>query len=285
MTLSLRHPTQATGVEVSGIDVSRPLPDETVVELRKVWLEKTVLVLPGQNLAPQDLIRFTTRFGVPLVYTRAENSLAGYPEILVLSNIKENGCLIGSPASGRYWHTDGHFLRKPPAASFLYAREAPTEGGDTHFANMVAAYAQLPEATRRRIDGRRVIISRVQSRPYNYPNKPPVTEAERAAWPDMPQPMVRTHPETGRRALYVGGNVPWRIQGMAEEESAPLITGLQDFATQPEFVYIHRWRVGDLVVWDNRSSMHRATAYDETSSRRLMYRTTIEGEEPFFSAD
>jgi len=283
MTLSLYPLSPNVGVQAHGVDLGQPIIPETVADLRRAWLDASVLLFRDQALTPGDLVRVTRLFGEPLVYTRAENELRGHPEVLVLSNLKQNGRPIGSPASGRYWHTDGHFLQVPPAASLLYAMEVPPVGGDTHFASMVAAYAALPDMVRLRINGRRVIISRVQSRPYNYPSKPPVTDAERAAWPDMPQPLVRTHPETGRRALYVGGNVPWRIEGMPEEESAPLITELQSFAVRPEFQYTHRWRVGDLIMWDNRSSLHRATAYDEVNHRRLMYRTTILGDEPFFA--
>lgn len=282
MSLSFRPLAPEIGVEASGADLSGSLPPDMIAELRRAWLDATVIVIPAQNLGPEALLRFTRAMGVPTVYTRSENALREYPEILVLSNILQDGRPIGAPASGRYWHSDGHFLQRPPAASLLYAKEIPSAGGDTHFANMVAAYRELPEPTRNRIGGLRVIISRVQSRPYNYPNKPPVTEEDRRAWPDMPQPLVRTHPETGRNALYIGGNVPWRIEGMDEPESAPLITSLQAFSIQQSFVYTHRWRVGDLVIWDNRSCIHCATAYDEVNSRRLMYRTTIEGDEPFY---
>jgi len=283
MTLSLHPLSPHVGVEARGVDLRHAVLPEIVAELRRSWLDATVLLFRDQVLTPADLVRVTRLFGEPFVYTRAENELPGHREVLVLSNLTENGRPIGSPASGRYWHTDGHFLRLPPAASLLYAVEVPPTGGDTHFANMVAAYAALPEAVRARIDGRRVVISRVQSRPYNYPNKPPVTDAERAAWPDMPQPLVRAHPETGRRALYVGGNVPWRVEGMPDEESAPLVTELQSFAVRGEFAYTHRWRAGDLVMWDNRSTLHRATVYDQVKHRRLMHRTTIVGDEPFFA--
>jgi taurine dioxygenase/putative 2-oxoglutarate oxygenase len=282
MTLCVTRLSPVLGVEVSGVDLRKPLSADVTSELRRAWLDATVLLIRNQALTPDDLLRFTRSLGKPFVYTRAENALPGYPEVLVLSNLMENGRPIGAPASGRYWHTDGHFLPEPPAASLLYSKEAPATGGDTHFANMAAAYADLPETLRQQIDGRRVVISRVQARPYHYPNKPPVTDAERAAWPDTPQPMVRTHPETGRNALYIGGDVPWRIEGMPEEESAPLLAELQSFSKQPRFVYTHRWRAGDLIVWDNRSSIHCATAYDEAGSRRLMYRTTIQGDRPFF---
>ena len=279
--LSLRPITEMIGTQVSGIDLVGPISVRDFDRIYAAWLETTILLFRHQSITPQQQIDFSRRFGELLVYTRSENALPGHPEVLVLSNLTKGGKPMGSPASGRYWHTDGHYLKCPPAASLLYGAEVPPSGGDTWFANMQAAYEALPGETKVRIDGRQIIISRVKSRPYNYPNKPAVTPEERAAWPDMPQPLVRTHPRTGRKALYVGGNVPWNVIGMAETESDTLIPELQAFATQPRFVYIHRWQAGDVILWDNRSSMHRATAYDEVNHRRLMYRTTIAGEQAF----
>ena len=281
--LKLRPLTDIVGTEVSGLDLAQPLGAADFETIRRAWLDSTILLFRGQSITPVQQVAFTLLFGELVTYGRSEHALPGHPEVLVLSNMKrDDGEPMGAPVAGRYWHTDGHFLEQPPAASFLYAVEVPANGGDTLFANMYAAYEALPEATRRRINGRRVIISRVQSRPFNYPHKPQVTTEERAAWPDMPQPLVRTHPETGRPALYVGGNVPWRIEGMPHSESDILIPELQAFATQSRFVYVHRWQAGDAILWDNRSAMHRATAYDLLNDKRLMHRTTVAGDLPFY---
>jgi alpha-ketoglutarate-dependent taurine dioxygenase len=277
---SLRPLTKHIGTEVLDLDLSKPLPAGAFDMIHQALVETCVLVIRGQRLDPVSQVAFTRLFGEPLVYTRSQNALRDHPHVLVLSNIKEDGRLLGSPASGRYWHSDGHFLKEPPAISILHGIEVPPSGGETWFASMQAAYDFLPQETKAKLHGLRVIISRVQSRPYNYPQKPPVTPEERAAWPDMPQPLVRTHPVTGRKALYIGGNVPWRIEGMAQEESAPLITGLQHFSIADHFVYIHHWQAGDVVIWDNRNSIHRATAYDETAHRRHMHRTTVMGDRP-----
>ena len=275
------HPlSPALGTEVVDLDLRQPVADADFESLHAKLVDTTVLVIRDQRLAADDLVRFTKRFGDILVYTRAANAHHTHPEVLVLSNILRDGKPIGSAESGRYWHTDGHFLEMPPAVSLLYAVELPPIGGDTWFANMFAAYDALPDETRARIEGLRVIISRVRSRPYNYPQRPPVTEEQRAAWPDMPQPLVRTHPLSGRKALYVGGNVPWLIEGMDEAESTPLITTLQAHAIQPAFAYAHAWRPGDLLVWDNRSSLHKATAYDAVAHRRHMLRTAVAGTKP-----
>ena len=195
--------------------------------------------------------------------------------MLVLSNIRVDGTLIGSPVSGRVWHSDGHYLEKPPAGSLLLAETVPPEGGDTLFANQIAAYEDLPANVKKRIAGREVVISRIQSRPYNYPDRPPPTQAERAEWPDVIQPIVRIHPVSGRPALYTGGNVPWQIIGMSRTESLALITFLQEFSVLDRYVYRHRWQPGDIIVWDNRSALHKATWYDGERYRRLMYRTTF----------
>jgi alpha-ketoglutarate-dependent taurine dioxygenase len=279
--LTFRPLTDTIGTEVIGIDLTESLSGADFDRIYQAWLDTAILLFRNQSMTPPQQIAFSQRFGELMVYTRAENALPDHPEVLVLSNLTRDGKPIGSPASGRYWHSDGHYLKRPPAASFLYGIEVPPTGGDTWFANMQAAFAALPDITKKLIDGRRVIISRVQSRPYNYPDKPPVTAEQRTAWPDMPQPLVRTHPATGRKALYVGGNVPWRVEGMPEAESNILIPELQRFATQPQFVYVHRWRSGDAILWDNRSSMHRATAYDELGHQRLMHRTTVAGDEPY----
>lgn len=279
--LSLRPLTKNIGTEVLGLDLSKPLPAQAFEMIHRALVETCVLVIRGQRLDPVAQVAFTRLFGEPLVYTRSQNALRDHPQVLVLSNVKEDGRLIGSPASGRYWHSDGHFLEEPPSISILHGIEVPPSGGETWFANMQAAYDGLPEEMKTRLHGLRVIISRVRSRPYNYPEKPPVTPEERAAWPDMPQPLVRTHPVTGRKALYIGGNVPWRIEDMAEEDSTPLITGLQQFSITQPFVYVHGWQAGDVVIWDNRSSIHRATAYDETLHRRRMHRTTVAGDKPY----
>lgn len=271
--LQLRPIKETIGTEIWGIDVTAPISAKDFDRIYQAWLDTTILLFRGQKMTQKQQIDFTRRFGEVTAFTRQQFSDAEHAEILVLSNIQKDGRPIGSPVSGRVWHSDGHYLEKPPAGSMLYAIECPETGGDTCFANMFAAYDALPEATRTRIQGLKAVISRVKSRPYNYPDRPPPTEAERAEWIDVAHPIVRPHPESGRKALYVGGNVPWSIEGMSDSESAPLITFLQEFATRPRFVYRHTWRPGDIILWDNRSALHKATPYDEANTRRLMHRT------------
>jgi taurine dioxygenase/putative 2-oxoglutarate oxygenase len=279
--LSLQPVSPALGTEVTGINLGNDVSAADFDRIYRAWIDTGLLVIRDQDITPAELTRFTRRFGEIVVYTRSENAHHELPEVLVLSNIVRDGRPIGSPASGRYWHSDGHFLEMPPSASLLYAVEIPPVGGETWFANMMDAYDDLEPALKERLDGLRVVISRVRSRPYNYPDRPPPTEEQKAAWPDMPQPLVRTHPVNGRKALYVGGNVPWLIEGMEEAESTPLVRALQQHSIQSKYVYFHEWRQGDLVVWDNRSLIHKATGYDAVNHRRHMLRTAVAGDRPF----
>ncbi|WP_255950810.1 TauD/TfdA dioxygenase family protein [Streptomyces odontomachi] len=267
--------TEGIGTEVRGVDVTGHISDRDFGRIYQAWIDTTILLIRGQHMTPAQHVAFTRRFGEVYAYTRSKFDHPEHPEILVLSNIVRDGKPIGSAYSGRVWHTDGHYLTDPPAGSMLYALKVPPVGGDTWFANMLGAYDALPQHVKERIDDLKVVISRVQSRPYNYPDRPAPTAQEIAEWPDVPQPLVRVHEESGRKAIYAGGNVPWRIEGMSEDESRPLVTFLQEFSVQPRFTYRHRWQPGDIVLWDNRSAMHQATPYDYTAHHRLMHRTTV----------
>jgi taurine dioxygenase/putative 2-oxoglutarate oxygenase len=270
--------TDGIGTEVRGVDVTKNLSDSDFERIYQAWIETAVLLLRDQKMTPDQHIEFTRRFGEVFSYTRSQFNHTEHPEILILSNLTKEGKPIGSARSGRVWHTDGHYLATPPVGSMLYAIEVPPVGGDTWYANMYSAYDALPEQVKERIDDLKVVISRLQSRPYNYPDRPAPTDQERADWVDVTHPIVRVHEVSGRKAIYAGGNVPWRIEGMSEEDSAPLVTFLQEFSLQPQFTYCHKWRVGDIVLWDNRSAMHRATYYDAAAHRRLLHRTTISGQ-------
>jgi taurine dioxygenase len=278
--MDIRRLSPALGAEVRGVDFSGTVSDAAVATLRAAWLEHGVLVIRGQRMTAAQQVGFTRRLGDPVVYTRSENAHPEHPELLVLSNVIVNGRRLGAAISGRYWHTDGHFLAAPPAGTLLCAQLVPAVGGDTWFANMTAAYEALPPAMVARLGGLRILVSRVGSLPYHYPERPALPANQRELWPDMPQPLVRTHPETGRKALYFGGIVPWQIVGMPAVESKELLEELQAFALSPPFIHAHRWEAGDAVLWDNRCIAHRATEYDMTKYSRTMYRTTIAGDPP-----
>ncbi|HSK39883.1 MAG TPA: TauD/TfdA family dioxygenase [Arenibaculum sp.] len=271
----------ALGAEIRGVDLSQPVAPQTFAAIHDAWMQHEVLVFRGQTMTPGQQIAFTRLFGELVVYTRSENALPGNAEVLVLSNVVENGRRTGAAISGRYWHVDGHFLESPPAGTLLYAREVPLVGGDTWFTSMTAAYAALPDVLKDRIAGRRLLMSRIQSLPYHYPERPPPTDEQRRQWPDVPQLLVRTHPGNGRKALFFGGIVPWRIVGMAEDESNALMAELHERTFQERFMYVHRWQAGDVLLWDNRATAHRATGFDMAAHRRTMHRTSIAGDVPF----
>jgi taurine dioxygenase/putative 2-oxoglutarate oxygenase len=278
-------PLAATlGAEVEGLDARIAPRPATMREIRAAWLRFGVLVFREQTLDPAQLVAFTRCFGEPVVYTRSENACVAQPEVLLLSNEIVGGKPLGAAISGRYWHTDGHFLTCPPAGTLLYGKAVPDAGGDTCFISMTAVYRALPARLRAEIDGRRFVMDRVQTLPFHYPQRPVPPAGQKALWPDVLQPLVRTHPETGVNALYIGGVVPWRIVGMEASRSDALMSQLHAIAfDEPRFGYRHRWRAGDLLIWDNRCLAHRATNYDMARHLRTMYRTTIVGERPFYA--
>ncbi|MDP9104822.1 MAG: TauD/TfdA family dioxygenase [Candidatus Eremiobacteraeota bacterium] len=264
---------------MTGVDLASPISDRDWAAIRAAWIDGGVLLMRDQRLTEEEHLAFARRFGRVKRYNTAGNEHARHPEILVFSNLVDGRC-SGAPMSGQYWHTDGHFLPEPPSASILYALEVPPAGGDTWFANMIKAYDALSAEAKRSIAGRRAIISRSRANIHTSPDRGPLSDEERAAWPDVTHPMARTHPISGRKALYVGAGVPWAIEGMSEEDGASLMGTLQEFAIRPEFTWRHVWRVGDVLVWDNRSVIHKATSYDAVAYPRHLHRVTIEGEVP-----
>jgi alpha-ketoglutarate-dependent 2,4-dichlorophenoxyacetate dioxygenase len=284
------HPlTRHVGAEVRGLDLKRPLEDATIAALNAAFLKHAVLVFRAQNLDDAQQIAFTTRFG-PLEDSRVRIGDAddkGPRVISDLSNLDEDGEIV-DPDSRKLkflngnllWHTDSSFKPVPAGPSFLTGRIVPPEGGDTEFADLRAAYDALPEAKRRQIDGLVAEHSLIHSRRRYGFNQ--FTEAERKHWPPVFNPLVRRHPETGRKTLFVGAHAG-RIVGMDDADGAALIDELIAFATQPEFVYAHRWTLGDLVMWDNRCCMHRGRLWDQQRYPRNVKRTTVAGIGPLLA--
>ena len=266
--------------EVCGLDLSADLDGEAAAALRALWLEKVVLVFPGQQaLTPETHLAFSRRFGRLETELKAEQLHTDHPEILVLSKVKQAGQFVGTPHGGQFWHQDLYFEKVPSAAGILHGIVVPEEdgesAGDTLFADTRAAYDALPPALKSRVDGRINRASRVKSWPLNYPDKPPLTEAQKAAYPDVFHPLVRTHPETGRKCLFVGDISAGSVEGLPEDEGDALLSNLLDFITQPRFIYRHHWRAGDVVMWDNRACIHAATPFDASKYSRHMQRTTV----------
>ena len=282
MPVRFRKVSDAIGAEILDVDLSQPMSDVTFREIQQVWFDHNILLFRDQTrLAPGHQIEFTRRLGTLETHTLPQYSHPDHPEIFIVSNVKKAGKNIGAPRSGRNWHSDGQYLKKPNDGSFLVAKEVPPEEGDTMFANMYAAYEALPPARRKEIEELKVVISRIKAYPTSYPTRPPLTDDEKARVPDVIHPLVRTHPATGRKALYVGGDVAWEIVGMPHDEGRALIKELRDYATSDPFIYRHHWREGDGILWDNRCTMHCATSFDEERYRRVMFRTTLTGSVPF----
>ncbi|WP_051630475.1 TauD/TfdA dioxygenase family protein [Afifella pfennigii] len=271
---------EALGARMVGFDLSKPLSRSDIETILKAFAEHAVLVFHGQKLEPADLSRFTRHFGPLEVHHMAELPFPDFPEVRILSNVRKDGKLIGANRAGRHWHSDLSYLDETGLATFLYCVETPPAGGNTKFADMAAAYEALPKEMKRKVDGRTAIHDRNFRYSELYPDRKPLTPEQIAAVPPSEHPLVIQHPVTGRKALFVAKDVVSHIVGMEETESRALIDALEAFATQDRFVYSHPWQVGDLVVWDNRSTLHQATPYDEAEYRRIMYRTQCKGSVP-----
>lgn len=285
MTIRIRQLSEALGAEVLDIDPAKPLDAETVAELRQAWLDHSVLLFRGVDWTPAEHIAFTRNFGdlhiMPSLGTARLVNLQAHPEIFVVSNKEADGKPLGMKRAGWGWHSDGEDKEVPNMGSMLYGVETPKVGGDTGFASTYKAYEALPQATKDLIAGKRARFSRVEMHLVNYPNLPPLTEAEKRERPDVWHPIVRTHPETLRQCLYIGR---WavEIEDMPADEGKALIDELTKHCAKPEFVYIHNWLPGDVVLWDNRCTQHCAIPYDDSKEARHMLRTTLEGDVPFF---
>jgi taurine dioxygenase len=283
-TAAARAPTviptgAALGAEISGVDL-RSIDDDGFAAIHRAWLDHLVLLFRDQRLGDDDLIAFSRRFGeldwAPVQET-GRRFVDGHPELYVVSNVVENGVAIGSLGAGEaVWHTDMSYLADPPKASMLYALEIPPNGGDTGFANMYAAYESLSDDLKRRAAGLRVKHDGTYNSGGYLRAGVTATDDPRAA-PGMLHPLVCTHPETGRRCLYLGRRRNAYIEGLALEQSETLLDEIWRYASRAEITWYNQWRVGDLVLWDNRCTMHRRDPFDPTA-RRIMHRTQIKGE-------
>jgi len=274
-------PTDAVlGAEIKGVDL-RSLDNATFEGLLAAWHRYSVVLVRGQSLSDQDLIAFSRRLGdldwAP-VQENGRRFVEGLPEIYIVSNVKVNGEAIGSLGDGEaVWHTDMSYLEMPPKASMLYALEIPPSGGNTSFCSMYAIYDALPDSLKRRIAGLQI----KHDGTYNsggYVRQGVTPTDDPRTSPGAVHPLVCTHPETGRRMLYLGRRRNAYLVGLEIAESEALLDELWRLVDRPEFAWTHVWRVGDLVLWDNRCTMHRRDAFDP-GSRRIMHRTQVKGEE------
>ena len=270
------------GAEVIGLDLSEPLGDERFAPIVEAHLRHHVLVFRDQRITPDQQIAFSRRFGPLQIHVLRQFQLAGHPEILIVSNIKENGQPIGLGDAGHYWHSDLSYKEKPSLGSMLLARELPAEGGDTLFANMHLAWDTLPAPLRDAVEGRRAehaYLAKYEELRQRSPWRPALTPEQIAEVKPVEHPIVRTHPGNGRKALFVGEHFTTRIVGLPDDESRDLLDQLFAHSVRPEHVYRHAWQPHDMVFWDNRSVIHLAAGCPDHMRRRLE-RTTMEGDVP-----
>ena len=283
MTLTIRKLEEHIGAEVQGIDITSPIDAETFDKLRGALCEYAVLVFHEQDITDEQHVAFSEGFG-PLEMTMANDPIGDGGPIGVISNLDENGDII-PPEDSRtlytvantLWHSDGSFKRVPLRGSLLSAKVIPPEGGETEFASLTAAYAALPEQQKADIEGLIAEHSIAHSRAQISPNL--MDEAFQKDTPPVNQRLVRTIPETGKKALLVGSYTT-RVHGLPIEEGKALLKDLLEWSTQPQFVYCHTWRVNDLVVYDNRCCLHRGRSWDRGKYKRVLHRTTLAGDDP-----
>jgi taurine dioxygenase len=279
----MRRLNPVIGIEISGVQVTRDLGDNAFGELYQAWLDSGgLLVLRDQTLEPEDQIAFSQRFGEldPLKGQTVEPYLLpGHPEIYRVSNKVKDGQKLGRQRAGTYWHSDNSHKERAAKCSLLYGIEIPEYGGDTQFAGMAKAYDELSPTYRTMIEGLRCVHDFEKAKSGSFKNET-VTDGHLQATPPVSHPLVRTHPETGRKCLFLNAGVVTHIEGMSVEESQPILDYLYKHCTRPEFVYRHQWRQGDLLVWDNRSAMHYAVADYDGVGDRYMHRTTVFGDRP-----
>jgi len=271
------------GAEVVGLDISKPINTEDFIRLHKAHLDHHVLVFRDQQITPQEHIDFSRRFGPLEIHVLHQFQLKNHPEILIVSNIKENGEPIGLGDAGVYWHSDISYKPNPSLGSLLHAQELPSEGGDTLFANQHLAWESLSPELQQRIlplKAEHSYLAKYEELRAKNPWRPKLSQAQIDQVAPAVQPVVRTHPETGRKALFVSEHFTTRIVGLPKEESDALLAELFAHSVKPEFVYRHQWAPHDLVFWDNRSLMHLAAGTPDHLRRRLN-RTTIVGDTPF----
>lgn len=281
------------GAEIRGVDLTQDIDDEIVRQIQEALNKYAVLVFRSQDLEPEQHIRFTRRFGEPERHIlHNQYGLPGYPEILLIGNVVENGRFIGVNDGGLKWHTDLSYKREPTLYSFLHAIEVPKKDGqplgDTVFANTAFAYDTLPEGLKQRLEGLKAIHGYSDQFKERMKKKREIGEArldlskeQVESVPDVVHPVIRTHPVTARKCIYVNEWFTVGIVGMPEDGSRQLLQELCAHCTRDEFVYRHKWRVGDLLVWDNPQTQHLATFDYGPSQRRLLRRTIIEGTVPF----
>jgi taurine dioxygenase len=277
---AVRPLTASLGAEISGVELAGDIDEKVFRAIYQAFLRYQVLLFGPQDLPPGRQVAFGRQFGEVQIHVMNQYHADGYPELYRLSNLDEHGQPSGKhPDKGTLaWHTDGSWRRVTGQATIIYGEVVPESGGETHFCDMYGAYERLDPAWKTRIAHLRAVHNLDFSRTRRH-GEDPMTEAQRLETPPVDHPIVRTHSETGRRCLYLGDHAEY-IVGMPYTEGRALIEALNELAVHPELTYEHHWKPGELIVWDNRCLMHRATPYDPFTQRRVVRRCTVLGEIP-----
>lgn len=268
----VRPLTPTFGAEVIGCQIEENPSPELIEAVKGLWARYKILLFRDQSITEASLVDFSRRFGELEIHVRTEFLSPENPEILYISNKKEGGKTIGILADTEVgWHYDQIYLPRPAVGSLLAAHTLPASGGNTEFADMTAAFEALPESVRNRLDGAEAIQS---YEAFNNSYSVPTSEEQKKRSPDIRQPVVRTHPVTGQKAIYICPGMTTEIVGWDKAESDEMLDYLFDWCVQPRFVYSHQWRDNDALLWDNACTMHRRDPFDQ-NQMRLMKRTTI----------
>jgi taurine dioxygenase len=271
-SLAIRPLSSSFGAEILGIDLSKDISAMDQMVISELWAKHQLLLFRGQSLGEEDLVRTSRYIGDLEIHIRREYLSEENPEILLVSNIKKDGRSVGILSDTEVgWHYDQIYLPRPAVGSMLMAVKLPSSGGQTSFADMTAAFEALPDEIKTKINGTKAVQS---YEAFNAQFSVATNKTQKKLSPDIEQPLVRTHPISGRKALYICPGMTTQIVGMDAHESAEMLDYLFNWSVRPEFVYTHNWQKGDVLLWDNASTMHRREPFDG-NDERLMKRTTI----------
>jgi alpha-ketoglutarate-dependent taurine dioxygenase len=271
------------GAEITGLDLARPVDQPTLQTIQDLFHDRGVIVFRDQQLTEEQHIAFSRRLGDLEIHVATQFLRPGYPEILVVSNVVEDGRNIGLSDAGQYWHSDLSYIANPSRCSLLYALEVPVRDGsvlgETLFASAAYAFETLPDPMKARLEGRRAVHSYGDryKKQQAAGTRGALTEEQLKKVPQVSQPILRAHPVTGRKVLFVNEGFTVEVEGMEPTESDALLRELCEHITRPETLYRHQWRKGDLLMWDNCLTQHRAIRDYELPLRRRMHRTTVAG--------
>lgn len=271
--IEIRRIAGALGAEILGVDLSVPLAADLISQIRRIWLEHLVIFFRSQNLTPSQFMAFAGQFGEPVEYPMVKG-IEGFPKIIEVKKLEHE-----RQAFGAIWHTDTAYLERPPMASMLLAREVPPHGGDTLFANMYLAFEALSPGLKKLLEGLRAVNSSAKADASRTREDAVRSSGSESKTFEAEHPVVRTHPETGRKALYVNSGHTVRFAGMTEDESAPLLKFLYEHQQRPEITCRFAWQPGSIALWDNRCAQHNPVN-DYHGYRRVMLRITLAGDVP-----